>query len=292
MTTLDALHFAIDYLKNAGIETAATDAEWLLEDIVSLKRHQLYLQNRPLTDEEITRYTTTIKRRCNHEPVAYIIGSKTFLDWEFAVSPQVLIPRWETELLVNELCEHFSLSSWERVQPHQDWRIGIEIGTGSGAIAISLALRLPDIQIYATDISASAIQIAWLNARRLGVSNRITFLQGDMFSILSGLKIEGKIDFIVSNPPYIISKEIDDLPSDVRDFEPRVALDGGEDGLDYYRKIIENAPDYLVPRGYLALEVGPDQAKPVKELMQKCFETQIINDLCQRQRVVLGSRLV
>ncbi|MFH1897243.1 MAG: peptide chain release factor N(5)-glutamine methyltransferase [Candidatus Desantisbacteria bacterium] len=280
MTTLDALHGAIDSLKCAGIETATTDAEWLLEDVVSLKRHQLYLQNRPLTDKEITRYTISIKRRCNHEPVAYIIGYKTFLDWEFAVSPQVLIPRWETEVLVNELCNHF----------HPYWRVGIEIGTGSGAIAISLALRLPDIQVYATDISASALQIAWLNAKQLGVMKRITFLQGNMLSILSGLNLEGRVGFIVSNPPYIISKEIDDLPSDVRDFEPRVALDGGEDGLDYYKKIIENAPNYIMSGGYLAFEVGPCQAKPVKELMQKCFETQIINDLCQRERVVLGSR--
>ncbi|MFH1860446.1 MAG: peptide chain release factor N(5)-glutamine methyltransferase [bacterium] len=279
MTTLDALHWAIDSLKNAGIETAVTDAEWLLEDIVSLVRHQLYLQNRLLTDEEITHYRTLIKRRCKHEPVAYIIGYKTFLDWEFVVGPQVLIPRWETEVLVNEICKH----------SHQGWRVGIEIGTGSGAIAISLAGMLPHIRVYATDISASALQVAWLNAQRLGVADRITFIQGDMFSVLVGLELEKTMDFIVSNPPYITTKEMDTIPPDVRDFEPRVALDGGEDGLDYYRKIINNAPDYLVPGGYLAFEVGLGQAKSVKELMQeRFFETQIINDLCQRQRVVFG----
>jgi len=231
-----------------------------------------------LTDKEIIRYTTTIKKRCNHEPVAYIIGSKTFLDWEFTVSPHVLIPRWETEVLVDELCK----------RSHQNWRIGVEIGTGSGAIAISLALKLPHIQVYATDISASALQIAWLNAKQLGASNRIIFIQGDMLTILSGLELEGRVDFIVSNPPYIPTNEIDVLPPDVRDFEPRVALDGGKDGRDYYKKIIKNAPDYLMSGGYLALEVGPGQAEPVQELMQKHFETQIINDLCQRERVVLG----
>ncbi|MBU0700263.1 peptide chain release factor N(5)-glutamine methyltransferase [bacterium] len=279
MTTLDALHEAIDSLKAVGIETAVTDAEWLLEDIVSQARHQLYLQNRLLTDEEKTHYRALIKRRCNHEPVAYIIGHKTFLDWEFVVSSQVLIPRWETELLVNELCKH----------SHPYWRVGIDIGTGSGAIAISLARMLPHIQVYATDISESAIQVAWLNAQRLDVSDRITFIQGDMFSVLDGLELEGRVNFIVSNPPYITTKEMDALPPDVRDFEPRTALDGGEDGLDYYRKIIKDAPDYLVPKGYLALEVGPGQAKAVEELMQECFfETQIINDLCQRQRVVFG----
>jgi len=278
MTTLDALHWAINSLKSAGIETAVTDAEWLLEDTVSLVRHQLYLQNRSLTDKEIIRYTTTIKKRCNHEPVAYIIGSKTFLDWEFTVSPHVLIPRWETEVLVDELCK----------RSHQNWRIGVEMGTGSGAIAISLALKLPHIQVYATDISASALQIAWLNAKQLGASNRIIFIQGDMLTILSGLELEGRVDFIVSNPPYIPTNEIDVLPPDVRDFEPRVALDGGKDGRDYYKKIIKNAPDYLMSGGYLALEVGPGQAEPVQELMQKHFETQIINDLCQRERVVLG----
>ncbi len=279
MTTLDALHWAIDSLRCAGIETAVPDAECLLEDILSCLRHQLYLQNRPMTDTEITHYKTSIKRRCSHEPTAYITYSKTFLDWEFVVSPKVLIPRWETEVLMNEVCKHSC----------QDWKVGIEIGTGSGAIAISLALRLPDIQVYATDISASAIQIACLNAKRLGVSNRIIFIQGDMLTILSGLGLEGRVDFIVSNPPYIPTNEIDVLPPDVRDFEPRVALDGGKDGFDYYKKIIENVPDYLMSGGYLAFEVGLGQAKHVQKLMQKCFfNIQIINDLCQRQRVVLG----
>ncbi|MDI6782056.1 MAG: peptide chain release factor N(5)-glutamine methyltransferase [bacterium] len=279
MTTLDALHEAIDSLKTAGIETAVTDAEWLLEDVVSLLRHQLYLQNRPLTDKEIIRYRTSIKRRCNHEPIAYIIGSKTFLDWEFVVDTQVLIPRWETEVLVNEVCKHSC----------QGWGVGIEIGTGSGVIAISLAKILPHIKIYATDISPAAIKIARLNAERLGMSDRIVFIQGDMFSVLSGLGLEGSVDFIVSNPPYILSKEMKSLPQDVRDFEPKEALDGGEDGLDYYRKIISNAPNYLVPEGYLTFEIGLSQAKSVKELMQECFfNIQIINDLCQRERVVLG----
>ncbi|MBI4778508.1 peptide chain release factor N(5)-glutamine methyltransferase [Candidatus Desantisbacteria bacterium] len=280
MTTLDALHEAIDSLKTAGIETAVTDAEHLLEDVVSCLRHQLYLQNRPMTDKEIIHYRALIKRRCNHEPTAYIIGSKTFLDWEFVVSPGVLIPRWETEVLFNAICKHSC----------QEWRVGIEIGTGSGVIAISLAKILPHLKVYATDISPSAIKIARLNAERLGVLDRIVFIQGDMFSILSGQGLEKRVDFIVSNPPYILKGEIDSLPPDVRDFEPKEALDGGEDGLDYYRKIIKDAPDYLVPEGYLAFEVGPSQAKPVAELMQKesFFEIQIINDLCQRQRVVLG----
>ena len=283
MTTLDALHEAIDSLKAAGIETAVTDAEWLLEHTVSLERHQLYLQNRPLTDKEITDYMTSIKRRCNHEPVAYIIGSKIFLDWEFMVDTQVLIPRWETEVLVNEVCKHSC----------PGWGVGIEIGTGSGVIAISLAKILPHIKIYATDISAAALQTAWFNAQRLGVIDRIVLLQGDMFSILSGLELEGRVDFIVSNPPYILSHEMKSLPPDVRDFEPKIALDGGEDGLDYYRKIIPYAQDYLVPEGYLALEVGLGQAKSVEELMQECsFETQIINDLCQRERVVLGRKVI
>ncbi len=279
MTTLDALHKAIDSLKAAGIQTAVTDAEWLLENTVSLLRHQLYLQNQIMTDEEIIHYRTSIKRRCSHEPISYILGSKMFLDWEFVVGSQVLIPRWETEVLVNEICKHSC----------QGWRTGIEIGTGSGVIAISLAKILPHIKMYATDISPGVMEIARLNAERLGVSDRIAFIQGDMFSVLSGLGLERSVDFIVSNPPYILSQEMKSLPPDVRDFEPKEALDGGEDGLDYYRTIIKNAPDYLVPEGCLAFEVGLGQAKSVKELMQECFcEIQIINDLCQRERVVLG----
>jgi release factor glutamine methyltransferase len=277
-STIDVLGWAKKCLIQHGIETAITDAEWLLEEVTGLDRYTLYLQNRKLSIHEIIRYKELIKRRCKHEPVAYIIGYKYFIDWKFVVTPDVLIPRWETEVLVLEI-----------VKQCKDISICIELGTGSGIIAISLAKLLPDVHIYATELSPQALQVAWLNAERLNVSDKITFLQGNMFTPVEGLNLDNLVDLIVSNPPYVPTYEIDKLPKSVRCFEPRYALDGGKDGLKYYREIIDNAKVYLKHYGYLVFEVGINQARDVGCMMQnKGFDVYIKKDLTGIERVILG----
>ncbi|MGH7832574.1 MAG: peptide chain release factor N(5)-glutamine methyltransferase, partial [Candidatus Binatia bacterium] len=246
---------------------ARLDAEVLLAGILGARREDLYVQfARVLTKEERRLYEDALKRRALKEPVAYILGNREFWSLDFSVAPEVLIPRPETELLVE-----LALSSLDRAPGQMDdadtvgWHLhALDLGTGSGAIAVSLAKERDDLRFWATDLSQPALDTACMNARHHAVEPRIRFAQGDLFEPVADKK--DFFDVIVSNPPYIRRSEFPHLPADVREWEPGMALDGGVDGLDFYHRIIAEAPLYLKPEGFLLVEMGPDLEAQVRGL--------------------------
>lgn len=253
-TIIEFIQRSTEFLARKGIETARLDAEVLLGHVLGKDRVYLYVHfDQPLEPAEIDAYRTLIVRRGRREPVAYIVGSKEFFSRPFTVDSSVLIPRPETELLVETVVE------WAKERgPLQI----ADIGTGSGAIAISLATALEHSTIWAVDVSREALRVASANAEQLGVSDRIQFLHGTWLAPL-----EGKVlDAVVSNPPYIPSADIDQLQPEVRAYEPRLALDGGEDGLNAYRALIPQAATMVRGGGLLAVEVGYGQAQSVAAL--------------------------
>jgi release factor glutamine methyltransferase len=254
-------------LARAGIENARLDAEVLLAAILGVRREDLYVQYaRALTTGEEKLFKSALRRRASREPVAYILGEREFWSLDFSVSPEVLIPRPETELLVELALSYLSrgprqIDGAGAVGRHL---YALDLGTGSGAIAVSLAKERDDLTLWATDLSQPALDKACLNARRHAVEQRIHFCQGDLFEPVADMK--GVFDVIVSNPPYICRSELAHVPADVREWEPRMALDGGVDGLDFYRRIIADAALYLRPEGFLLVEMGPDLAAQVHGL--------------------------
>jgi release factor glutamine methyltransferase len=247
------------FLRDAGIESARLDAEVLLGHALDKERADIYLgMESPLNDSDEKIFRESLTRRAKGEPVAYITGHKEFWSLDFVVTPDVLIPRPETELVVELALEGAIMAATKAPLKILD------IGTGSGVIAIALAKELPAAEIWAVDVSAAALNIAEVNARRHGVAERVKFLDGDLFDPIT--ELGHRFDVIVSNPPYILSKEIANLGREVRDWEPKMALDGGPDGLDCYRQIIGGAHTYLVPEGRILLEIGEDQGTAVAGL--------------------------
>ena len=253
----DVLGRAAARLREAGIETPRLDAELLLMEAFGWSREDLYRNPEGgLPGPRAERFESLVSRRVRGEPVAYLTGSQEFWSLEFRVTPDVLIPRPETEHLV-ETVLNFLAS-----RPGQ-CRI-LEVGTGSGAIAVSLAKECARAEVWATDVSAPALDVARGNARRHGVERRIHWLRGDLLAAVRGLP--GGFDVLVSNPPYIPSGEIPGLQRDVRDWEPGVALDGGADGMDCYRRIVRDGVGYLREGGLLAVEIGVEQGDEVSRL--------------------------
>jgi release factor glutamine methyltransferase len=249
-TVLKILQWTTDYFRDKGIESPRRDAELLLGSSLGLDRVGLYLHfDRPLEESELTAYRALIVRRAKREPLQYILGETEFWSLSFSVSPAVLIPRPDTEVLVEEALR---LVDGGRI---------LDVGTGSGVIAVALARELAEADVVALDISPAALAVAGGNARRNGVDARITFLEGDLAHLP-----EGPFDLIVSNPPYIPAADVDGLMPEVRDFEPRQALDGGDDGLNPYRMLATQADLCLVPGGWLLVEVGIGQAQDVQQL--------------------------
>ena len=261
------------------LETPRLDAEVLLAHVLKTTKTGLYVslhsyvieQKRELLQE-------LIGRRIKGEPVAYLVGRKEFWSLTFEVSSAVLIPRPQTEILIDEAIKVFPAESSPSV---------LEIGTGSGAIAIALATELPRASIIATDISSDALSVAEKNAAANGVTTSITFAEGDLFG---AVKAKGKsFHLIVSNLPYIPTEEIPLLPPGIRDFEPRIALDGGSDGLAYYRKVVEHSHDYLRPGGCLILEVGNGQSQDVCTIISQTggfSPPETLRDLSSIERAV------
>jgi release factor glutamine methyltransferase len=224
------------------------------------------------------------ERRAQHEPLQYMIGRQEFYGREFVVGPGVLIPRPETEILIEQVLKHAD-RLWSA-----DARLDVaDIGTGSGAIAVTLACERPRWQVTSVDLSSDALAIAESNAERLEA--RVRFLQGDL---VEPLVEQGQLlDILVSNPPYIPSEEVDRLDAEVRDYEPRLALDGGKDGLDCYRRICAALPRLLKPRALVGFEVGIHQSRDVAELLQASGvinNVEIVPDLAGIERVVIGCR--
>jgi release factor glutamine methyltransferase len=268
----------------AGIETARLDGEILLSHVLKLTKEQfVLLSDMPVRPEQRRRCEELLLRRIRREPMAHITGHKEFWSLDFRVTSDVLIPRPETERLVE-----ITLSLAREFPGNKALKI-LDIGTGSGAIAVSLARELPSSMIWATDVSIEALEIGRSNAARNGASERVRLLHGDLFEPIG--EIAGRFDLIVSNPPYIRSAELGALEPEVSLWEPRNALDGGVDGLDFYRRIAREASDHLAPNGAVAVEIGADMGKEVARLFAGggCYAGMtVFQDYAGRDRVLVA----
>jgi release factor glutamine methyltransferase len=285
-TILAVLHWAQNYLNTKGISEPRAGAEVLLAHCLDCSRLELYLRHdQPLSDDELDCYKKGLKRRLAYEPTQYITGHQEFWSMDFFVSPAVLIPRPETELLVEAALKHLRPPDQHAAAP----RI-LDIGSGSGVLAITLAAELPQAKVTAVDWSWEALAVARENARRHGVEPRIAWVLGDL---LESLAAPAQFDVIVSNPPYVPTAAWEVLPPEIKQYEPRLALDGGPDGLDVIRALIPAASTRLAPGGLLALEVGQGQAEAVKQLMEDqgvLAPAKIVQDYQRIGRVVLAER--
>jgi len=276
-TVLKLLRWTADYFAGRGLDAPRLDAELLLAATLGLDRVGLYVNfERPLQADELAAYRERVRRRAGREPLAYILGQAEFWSLPLKVTPEVLIPRPETELLVEEALPR--LTGRQQV---------LDVGTGSGALAIALAHERQELLVTAIDVSPAALAVAADNARSNGVAERIRFAQHDL-----GLLPPGPFDLIVANPPYVPSGELAALMPEVRDFEPQLALDGGIDGLDAYRALARQAGVVLTAAGWLLVEVGSGQAPAVQELFAGAGLKEIFvsRDLAGIERVVGGRR--
>ena len=280
MTLSEALRLASNSLYTAEIEDALIEAELLLGYVLGVSKAQLYSQpERLLTTEEAGDLQQLVQRRLLREPTAYIMKRCEFYGFDFYLVRRVLIPRPETELLVEKTIEFAS----PRLSAESGFIIA-DIGTGCGAVAISLALSLPEARIYATDISDSALQVASVNCQRHKVGSRVKLLQGDLLEPLPE-----PVDVIVANLPYIRDCELQMLAPEITDYEPVIALSGGEDGLDKIRCLLQQAPGKIRPGGCLLLEVGQGQDKAVSSIINSHFpqaSIELIPDLSGINRVM------
>lgn len=270
----------VPFLKEKGLPNPRLEADLLLAAVLNFPRVKLYSEwDRPLEPAEVQRYREVILKRVQGWPLAYLTGKKSFLSWEFDVTPAVLIPRPETEMLVEAVVA---------AAPAGRTLKGVDVGTGSGVIAISLAKLIPGSSWYATDISPEALAVAESNAVRMEVNDRIRFLRGDLLEPLSDA--EGLFDLVVANPPYIPSAKLAGLQAEVRR-EPALALDGGPDGLDFYRRLIPQAVELLAADGIIAVEHGFDQRIPVESLFEEAgLIPQAFTDLAGLDRIIIGRR--
>jgi release factor glutamine methyltransferase len=274
-TVLKILQWTADYFADKEIDSARLEAELLLAATLGLDRVGLYVNfERPLDAVELSAFRERVQRRAQREPIQYILGETEFWSLIFNVGPEVLVPRADTEVLVEESLARIKGSA--RV---------LDVGTGSGAIAIALAHEKPEILVTALDCSQPALDVARTNAQRNGVVDRVTCLLGDLASLPTG-----PFEMIVSNPPYIPSGDWQKLMPEVRDYEPRLALDGGDDGLQAYRQLAVQAGRVLVPGGWLLVEVGIGQAADVSALFKAAGLTEIgqRDDYAGIARVVMG----
>ena len=255
----EALRAAARRLRASGSRSPRLDAELLLATALGVERVTLLTHSgRVLTPIEERRFEGYLRRREAHEPIAYIRRRRAFRTLELEVTPDVLIPRPETETLVDVALEALAVAPAEHGEP-----LALDLGTGSGCIALALAAEDPFVRVTAVDVSAAAVELARHNAARLGLGDRLRILHSDLFAALPP---EERFDLIVSNPPYIPASEYEALEPNVRDYEPRLALHGGADGLDVYRRLVPEALGRLRAGGTLALEVGAGQAAAVRAL--------------------------
>jgi release factor glutamine methyltransferase len=262
-TVLKLLQWTTDYFQRNNVPEPRTSAEVLLAHVLAQDRLFLYLNyDRPMETSELAAYRACIKRRLGGEPNQYITGLQEFWSLPIRVSPDVLIPRPETEVLVEAVLELL-----DKADPNVDI---VDLGTGSGAIAIALARELPAARIVATDLSMAALHLAQENAKLNQVNERIFFVRTDMFAGIPGGPQKFKV--LVTNPPYISHAEIAKLPPEIRDFEPHHALEGGPDGLTAIRHIIAEAPTVLSQAGALCMEMGAGQAESVSALVLESQE--------------------
>lgn len=263
MSVLEVIQRGTEFLTRKGLESPRLQVELLLAHLLGMPRLKLYLNfDRVLSEPEMETMRGFIKRRGEREPLQHILGSTSFCGLEIAVNRDVLIPRPETELLAERAWDFLNQQASRQPQPPR----ALDFGTGSGCLAIALAVHCPTAEIHATDISAAAIAIARQNALRHQVGERVRFHTGEHFAALPS---ELRFDLLVGNPPYIPSGDIEHLQPEVRDFDPRPALDGGADGLDFYRFLAEHAPSWMAPLGRVMLEFGDGQESALPDIFQR-----------------------
>lgn len=304
MTVLEGIQKSAEFLAKKEVDSPRLQAELLLAHVLKLQRMKLYLNfERALTEPETNTFRELVKRRAQREPLQHITGSTSFCGLEIAVNRHVLVPRPETELLA-EL-------GWSFLSTiNSELSTALDFGTGSGCIAIALAAKTPAAKITALDVSPEALDLAKQNAAKNNVVDRIDFIQSDGFQALVGrvtpcvpnpetaeLRARSdapyQFDLIISNPPYIPTAEIATLDPEVRDYDPRGALDGGADGLDFYRQLAAEARPFLKPGGKIMLEFGDGQGEPIRKIFeeQKWIVEAIREDYTQRQRILIAKPL-
>jgi release factor glutamine methyltransferase len=279
-TVRRVLTWTTGHFEKKGIDSPRLTAEVLLSHVLKADRVRLYVDlERPLHREELATFRALIAKRACGVPTQYLTGRREFYNRPFAVDPRVLIPRPETELLVEAVLSRLPRDAPSRV---------LDVCTGSGCIAVSVAAERPQASVWATDVSAPACAAARYNAETLGVGARVTLLEGDLYAPLPE---DARFDVVVSNPPYVRTADIDTLSPEVRQ-EPRLALDGGADGLALLRRVIAGAQAHLVPGGVLALEIGEDQGPAVHALLEQSGFTQarVEKDFERRDRFAFGTR--
>jgi release factor glutamine methyltransferase len=286
LTLINAINDASAKLAAAGILNARLDAEVLLRHTLGRDRAWLLAHIQDALDEE--RYgffQQHIARRCRREPLQYITGRQEFWGLEFLVTPDVLIPRPETELIIEAALG----SAPMRTRPLTI----VDVCTGSGCVAVCLAKELPEVRVFATDSSAKTLEIARENARRHGVGDRIRFLEGDLFEPLEELDLSGRVDIIVANPPYVPSGARGALQPEVRDYEPALALFAGPDGTEIHRRIIGGSPHLLKGNGPLIMEMGLGQAEMLVRMTRESnafADPAILKDLAGIERVIVARK--
>ncbi len=281
-TCKDALDWTAEYLGRKGDEHPRRSAEWLLSAATGLSRVELYaFFDRPLSPEERATFRASIERRAAGEPLQYVTGEMPFRHLVLHVEPGVFIPRPETEVLVDAVLEAIAAVGEPRV---------VDLCTGSGAIAVSVAHEHPEARVWASDVSEHAVGAARRNALYADAADRVQVFQGDLFAPIPE-ELAGHLAVVVSNPPYIPTADLPELPQEVLGFEPKTALDGGADGLDVARRIAAESLDWLAPGGFLAIEVDETRAGALAEEMRADYDgVAVRKDLTGRDRIVVGNK--
>ncbi len=283
LTVLESITLSEDYLKKKGIESARVNAELLLADILNCKRLDLYLKfDQPLSEKEINKYREYISRRGKNEPLQYILGKVEFYGLTLKVDRSVLIPRPETELLVELILEETDKESVLNI---------LDIGCGSGNISLALAKDLPLAKITGADISPEAISLARENAKMNNITGNVEFIEVDIFNDVSG-KVPGKFDIIVSNPPYVSKNDFEKLQPEIKNYEPQGAVTDFSDGYSFYRRIINLANELLKPSGKLYFEVAEGQSGNIKNLLEEnnFVNISVKKDFAGIERIISGEK--
>ena len=280
------LAWARQALEQAGVETAAQESRWLVAHALGLEQHQLASRaEQPVPGDRRAQAEALVLRRSAREPLQYILGTQEFCGLEFQVTPAVLIPRPETELLVQEAL---------RVVDFNTASVLIDVGTGSGCVAITLATILGRAQLVAVDRSPEALAVARANAERHGVADRIEWVEGDLLGALRERGLAGTVEVIVSNPPYIAETDWMGLQPEVREFEPRSALVGGPTGTEYHERLLGESAEFLAPGGTLIMEIGQGQLPAVRKLAEQAGRYEplrVVKDEAGIDRVVILQRM-
>ncbi len=280
------LNWVTEYLTGKNIDSPRLSAELLLCSVLGLKRIELYTKFETIVPkQQLDRLHSLVEKAGQHEPVAYLVGKTEFYSLEFDITPDCMIPRPETEMLVERAIEF--------LRNRNGKQFVCDLCTGSGCIAVAVARNYPDCQIIATDISDAALSVAAKNIEKHKLGERIRLLCGDLFDPIMPQLDEGKFDLIVSNPPYTTAAEFESLDKNIKAYEPRIALYAGKDGLDMYRRIIEKAATFLKSEATIMLEIGYKQGTTVKQLLKQagCFsKIAIEKDRCGNDRIAIAEK--